>query len=68
MDSLAMDLDSRRHKVLTLLSHMRHQHRGDNRAMLSELADIAARMPKEDREQIMQMLVAEIEGVAEGRD
>jgi hypothetical protein len=36
--------------------------------MLSELADIAARMPKEDREQIMQMLVAEIEGVAEGRD
>ena len=57
---------ARNAKLLTLLSHMRHRHRGDNRALLSELSDIAARLPQADRERIIHQLVMELEALAEG--
>jgi hypothetical protein len=46
---------------LTLLSHLHGRHKGDVHALLADIAAMAAQMHPEQRKQLLEQLIAEME-------
>jgi hypothetical protein len=58
-------MNQRHPGLLTMLSALRHRHAGDNRALIAEIAQLAAQMTEKQRNEILARLMDEIEGLAE---